>query len=89
MHPTHLIMLLYFLFQDELNSTVLGDEVLAVEMGTTISNLTDKMSIHFRNVTYVSTKKCLVEDILEFVNHPFSHDVFLTGRISLLSILEW
>ncbi|XP_033991457.1 LOW QUALITY PROTEIN: adhesion G-protein coupled receptor G1-like [Trematomus bernacchii] len=46
------------LASDELNSTVLGNEVLAVEMGTTISNLTDKMSIHFRNVTYEGYPSC-------------------------------
>ncbi|KAJ4929048.1 hypothetical protein JOQ06_004669 [Pogonophryne albipinna] len=46
------------LASDELTRTVLGNEVLAVEMGTNISNLTDKMSIHFRNVTYEGYPSC-------------------------------
>ncbi|XP_034097141.1 uncharacterized protein LOC117563087, partial [Gymnodraco acuticeps] len=46
------------LASDELNSTVLGNEVLAVEMGTNISNLTDKMSIHFRDITYEGYPSC-------------------------------
>ncbi|XP_075940107.1 adhesion G-protein coupled receptor G2-like [Anarhichas minor] len=32
------------------NSTILGDEVLAVEMGATINNLTDKIWINFKNI---------------------------------------
>ncbi|XP_031717542.1 adhesion G-protein coupled receptor G6-like [Anarrhichthys ocellatus] len=32
------------------NSTILGDEVLAVEMGATIINLTDKICINFKNI---------------------------------------
>ncbi|XP_033932365.1 adhesion G-protein coupled receptor G5-like isoform X1 [Pseudochaenichthys georgianus] len=46
------------LASDELNSTVLGNEVLAVEMGTNICNLTDNMSIHFRDVTYEGYPSC-------------------------------
>ncbi|XP_041815331.1 adhesion G-protein coupled receptor G5-like [Chelmon rostratus] len=46
------------LAKDEKNSTVLGDEVLAIEMGTMISNLTDTISFTFRNVTYEGTPSC-------------------------------
>ncbi|XP_035474445.2 adhesion G-protein coupled receptor G2-like isoform X2 [Scophthalmus maximus] len=44
--------------QDERNSTVLGDEVLAVEMGAEITNLTQQINIHFRNMTYTGTPSC-------------------------------
>ncbi|XP_028460215.1 adhesion G-protein coupled receptor G2 [Perca flavescens] len=46
------------LASDMKNSTVLGNEVLAVEMGTTITNLTDKMQIHFWNMTYTGIPSC-------------------------------
>lgn len=50
------------LFQDTLNSTILGNEVLAVEMGASITNLSDPISITFRNMKYVSfkNKKCTI-----------------------------
>ncbi|XP_013870860.1 G-protein coupled receptor 64 [Austrofundulus limnaeus] len=38
--------------QDEKNSTVLGNEVLGVEMGTHIKNLTDKINITFKTISY-------------------------------------
>ncbi|XP_068564316.1 adhesion G-protein coupled receptor G5-like [Cebidichthys violaceus] len=38
------------LASDEKNSTILGDEVLAVEMGTIITNLKNKISINFKDV---------------------------------------
>ncbi|KAG7236113.1 hypothetical protein INR49_001337 [Caranx melampygus] len=44
--------------QDEQNSTVLGDEVVAVEMGRTIKNLTDTININFLETDYVGTPHC-------------------------------
>ncbi|XP_042245957.1 adhesion G-protein coupled receptor G2-like [Thunnus maccoyii] len=44
--------------QDELNSTVLDDEVVAIEMGVAITNLTDKISINFRNLKYEGVPSC-------------------------------
>lgn len=41
-------------FQDDLNSTVLGNEILALEMGATVTKLTDKININFWNMKYVS-----------------------------------
>ncbi|KAM6991739.1 adhesion G protein-coupled receptor G3-like [Tautogolabrus adspersus] len=46
------------LAKDELNSTILGNEVLAVEMGANICNLKSKVSIHFVNVTYEGNASC-------------------------------
>ncbi|XP_030577852.1 adhesion G-protein coupled receptor G2-like [Archocentrus centrarchus] len=43
---------------DEKNSTVLGDEILAVEMGAEIANLTDKININFKSVTYKGIPSC-------------------------------
>ncbi|XP_062266736.1 uncharacterized protein LOC133973102 [Platichthys flesus] len=44
--------------QDEKSSTVLGDEVLGVEMGTVIENLTDPIGINFLNMIYEGTPSC-------------------------------
>uniref|UniRef100_UPI0037E72C3B adhesion G-protein coupled receptor G5-like n=1 Tax=Semicossyphus pulcher TaxID=241346 RepID=UPI0037E72C3B len=44
--------------KDEKNSTVLGNEVLAVEMGTNICNLTDKICINFWNIEYEGIPSC-------------------------------
>ncbi|XP_072306424.1 adhesion G-protein coupled receptor G5-like [Eucyclogobius newberryi] len=44
--------------KDEYNSTVLGDEVLAVEMGTVIKNLTDTININFWNLNYKGKPDC-------------------------------
>ncbi|XP_078130069.1 adhesion G-protein coupled receptor G1-like isoform X2 [Sander vitreus] len=43
---------------DKKNSTVLENEVLAIEMGSTITNLTDKMQIHFWNMKYKGIPSC-------------------------------
>lgn len=48
------------IFQDEKNSTVLGDEIIALEMGADIANLTSEINIHFKDITYVSDKVVLV-----------------------------
>ncbi|XP_071323975.1 adhesion G-protein coupled receptor G5-like [Trachinotus anak] len=42
----------------EKNSTVLGNEVLAVEMGTTIKNLSDKININFWNMDFEGVPHC-------------------------------
>lgn len=44
--------------KDENNSTILGNEVIAVEMGTTIRNLTDKISVSFRNMKFEGNASC-------------------------------
>ncbi|XP_028253934.1 adhesion G-protein coupled receptor G2-like [Parambassis ranga] len=46
------------LAKDENNSTVLGNEVLAVEMGTTIANLTDKININFKKIKFKGIPSC-------------------------------
>ncbi|XP_028295729.1 adhesion G-protein coupled receptor G2-like [Gouania willdenowi] len=46
------------LTQDEFNSTVLDGEVLAVEMGAIIANLTDLIDISVRNVQYDGNLSC-------------------------------
>ncbi|XP_026197701.1 adhesion G-protein coupled receptor G5-like [Anabas testudineus] len=43
---------------DTLNSTILGNEVLAVEMGASITNLSDPISITFRNMKYDGIPSC-------------------------------
>ncbi|XP_041660673.1 adhesion G-protein coupled receptor G5-like [Cheilinus undulatus] len=44
--------------KDEKNSIVLENEVLAVEMGSKISNLTEKISLSFRNVKHEGIPSC-------------------------------
>ncbi|XP_045917370.1 adhesion G-protein coupled receptor G2-like [Micropterus dolomieu] len=46
------------LAKDAKNSMVLGNEVLAVEMGANITNLTDKININFQNLTYKGIPSC-------------------------------
>ncbi|XP_034436002.1 adhesion G-protein coupled receptor G2-like [Hippoglossus hippoglossus] len=46
------------LAQDKKHSTVFGNEVLGVEMGTMVANLTESIGINFRNVTYSGIPSC-------------------------------
>uniref|UniRef100_A0AAV2KBI7 GAIN-B domain-containing protein n=1 Tax=Knipowitschia caucasica TaxID=637954 RepID=A0AAV2KBI7_KNICA len=46
------------LITDEYNSSVLGDEVLAIEMGTVIQNLTDTINVNFWNSKYDGVPSC-------------------------------
>ncbi|KAK5852709.1 hypothetical protein PBY51_006556 [Eleginops maclovinus] len=46
------------LASDELNSTVYGNEVLGVDMGTNITNLTSPIRIRFQNLTYEGYPTC-------------------------------
>uniref|UniRef100_A0A3Q1CZI0 Uncharacterized protein n=2 Tax=Amphiprion ocellaris TaxID=80972 RepID=A0A3Q1CZI0_AMPOC len=43
---------------DEFNSTVLGDEVVSVEVGVAIANLTDTVKIYLRNIEYKGIPSC-------------------------------
>lgn len=43
-----LTILFHFYFKDAENSTVLNDEVYAIEMGTEMSNLSDALSLTFK-----------------------------------------
>ncbi|KAG7222698.1 hypothetical protein INR49_026307 [Caranx melampygus] len=49
--------------QDEQNSTVLGDEVVAVEMGRTIKNLTDTININFLETDYTPPDEISSSDL--------------------------
>lgn len=44
--------------KDEHNSRVLGDEVLAIEMGAMVKNLTDTININFFNMKYEGIPSC-------------------------------
>ncbi|XP_033847320.2 adhesion G-protein coupled receptor G2 [Periophthalmus magnuspinnatus] len=44
--------------KDEYNSSVLDDEVIAVEMGAAIRNLTDTINLNFRNLNYKGIPSC-------------------------------
>ncbi|XP_041832193.1 adhesion G protein-coupled receptor G3-like [Melanotaenia boesemani] len=46
------------LTKDEANSTILGDEVVAIEMGEAIKNLTDKINITFNKFKYNGIPQC-------------------------------
>ncbi|XP_024912612.1 adhesion G-protein coupled receptor G2-like [Cynoglossus semilaevis] len=44
--------------KDEKNSTLLVNEVIAITMGVAITNLTDKISIHYKNVKFEGNPVC-------------------------------
>ncbi|XP_056284457.1 adhesion G protein-coupled receptor G3-like isoform X2 [Pseudoliparis swirei] len=46
------------LISDEENSTLLGNEVFAVEMGITVADLTDKIHINYKGNTYGKIPSC-------------------------------
>lgn len=60
----HLMQWIMFLlksfFKDGMDSNVLGGEVLAIEMGASITNLTDQISINFRNTDHVSKRQLCI-----------------------------
>ncbi|KAK7906962.1 hypothetical protein WMY93_015574 [Mugilogobius chulae] len=44
--------------KDEYNNSVLGDEVIAIEMGAAIKNLTDTINVNFWNFDYTGIPTC-------------------------------
>ncbi|KAK0151845.1 Adhesion G protein-coupled receptor G3 [Merluccius polli] len=48
----------YNMEKDEMNSSVLFNEVIAIDMGTNITNLTNPISIYFRDVTEEAIASC-------------------------------
>ncbi|XP_029352936.1 adhesion G-protein coupled receptor G2-like [Echeneis naucrates] len=44
--------------EDEMNSNILENEVMAIEMGSTIKNLTDKIKINFWKMKYTGLPQC-------------------------------
>lgn len=67
------------IFQDAKNTSVLNNEVIAIDMGTEISNLTTDINITYRSVKKVSYKTR---------TEPFSVSIYLmlnyqTGLICL------
>ncbi|XP_039981894.1 adhesion G-protein coupled receptor G2-like [Xiphias gladius] len=56
--PFAALMRFLNLAQDDLNSTVLGNEILALEMGATVTKLTDKININFWNMKYEGIPSC-------------------------------
>lgn len=57
--PFAVVLRILNISQDENNSTVLGDEVLAIDLGAEIKNLTDTININFINVTFTGfTPSC-------------------------------
>ena len=49
----------FFRSQDELNSGVLLNQVIAIDMGTAITNLSDRIKLNFRSGTEVGHEGCL------------------------------
>ena len=77
---------IFFCSQDEINSSVLHNQVIAIDMGTTITNLSDRIILNFRNVTEVGHEGCFKKK--KFLNLFFLNVLFL-GRDTLLSFMEW
>lgn len=68
-----IMFLLQSFFKDGMDSNVLGGEVLAIEMGASITNLTDQISINFRNTEHVSKTQLCIRTCSVYTSYPGSN----------------